>query len=506
MKIGKFNISKTWLIIIVIILLVVGYYSVKQLLKDPTEGYILEKVDRGEVVQEISETGSVQATDNISLGFKALGKIESIKVFVGQEVTKGQILASLDINQLNQQLKNYQAALDVAKAQYQKLVNGYTQEDIKVYEDARDSAKQNLAGAYSSAINTIIDTYTKSYNALNAVDDIQDSYFSLVDQPGIRVIENRDKIQKNVNEIKKYLDAVNSDPSQNNIDNAISEITKFLQEISSSLKIVRETVDEGTYFFDVSSTDKTSLDTQKGYINTAITNITSSQQSISSYKIALQSAESNLALRNAEPRQEDVDVYLAQIRQAEANVSLYQAQIYDAYLRSPLDGKITKINAKAGEIVSSSQAVVNLLSSNPFQIKVDVYEQDVVKLKVDNEVEVTLIAFPREPLLGKVVSIDPAEKIVDQVVYYEVTIDFSNDIDGIRSGMTADLIIKTDKKGDVLRVPKNAVESIEGKDMVEIVNNGQVEERQIEVGLEGDDYFEIISGLQEGEEVVTGRR
>jgi len=500
------KISKTWIVIIVIILLVIGYYSVKQLLKDPTEGYILETVDKGEVIQQVSETGSVQATDNISLGFKALGKIENINVVVGQEVRKGQILASLDVNQLNQQLKNYQAALDVAKAQYQKLLNGYTPEDIKIYEDARDSARQDLSSAYSSAVNTIIDTYTKTYNALNAVNEIQDSYFSLVDQPGIKVIESRDKMQESVRGIRNHLDSIESDSSENNIDNAISQIIKFVQEISSSLKTVREMLDEGAYYFDVSSADKTSLDNQKTYINTALINITDSQQSISSYKIALQSAESSLTLRKAEPRQEDIDVYLAQIRQAEANVSLYRAQIYDAYLRSPLDGKITKINAKAGEVVSASQAVVNLLSSNPFQIKVDIYEQDIVNVKVDNEVEVTLIAFPRDLLLGKVVSIDPAEKIVDQVVYYEVTIDFSNIIEGIRPGMTADLIIKTNKKDNILRVSKSAVDTIDGKDMVEVMSKGKVESRQIEVGLEGDDYFEVVSGLQEGEMVVLGKK
>ena len=52
--------------------------------------------------------------------------------------------------------------------------------------------------------------------------------------------------------------------------------------------------------------------------------------------------------------------------------------------------------------------------------------------------------------------IDPAEKIVDNVVYYEVTIDFSNQAEGIKSGMTADIVIETNKKDNVLMIPKNS--------------------------------------------------
>mgnify|MGYP001595445541 CR=1 FL=1 len=70
MKIGKINISRTWMIIIIAVLAVVGYYVVKSFFKSPTEGFVIEKISKGQVLQEISETGSVKATEDISLGFK----------------------------------------------------------------------------------------------------------------------------------------------------------------------------------------------------------------------------------------------------------------------------------------------------------------------------------------------------------------------------------------------------------------------------------------------------
>ncbi len=72
--------------------------------------------------------------------------------------------------------------------------------------------------------------------------------------------------------------------------------------------------------------------------------------------------------------------------------------------------------------------------------------------------------------------------------------------------MTADIIIKTNSKDNVLRVAKNAIENINGKDMLQVITNGKVEDRQITAGLEGNDYVEVLSGLSEGEEVITGKK
>ncbi|MFH1968171.1 MAG: efflux RND transporter periplasmic adaptor subunit [bacterium] len=502
----RFKLSKTWIVIIVIILLVAGYFGLKQLLKNPLDIYIIESVEKGDVLQEISETGNVQATDNISLSFKTVGRIQNINVRIGDEVKRGQILGSIDASQTSSQLKNYQAALNIAKSQYDKLINGYTPEDIKTYEGARDSAEHDLDSEYASAINILEDAYTKIYNSLTTVNGIQSSYFSLVDQQGIKVIDRKAEIRESTDNVKKYFDIARASSNSGDVDNAINQAIISLNNVSSALKVIRDICDEGIYNYKVSSTDKTSLDTQKGYINTALTNVTTSQQDIKFYKIALQKAEDNLFLRQAEPRQEDIDVYKAQIEQAEANVSLYQSQLNEAYLISPIDGKVTDINYKIGEVASINQPVINLLSSNPFQIKADIYEQDIVNVKVNDSVWVTLIAFSKNPIMGKVVLIDPAEKIVDQVVYYEVTIDFPNELEGIRSGMTADIVIQANKRENVLRVQKNVVTNIDGREIIQIVGSGKIEDREIVTGLEGNDYYEVISGLNEKDKIITGKK
>ena len=124
-------------------------------------------------------------------------------------------------------------------------------------------------------------------------------------------------------------------------------------------------------------------------------------------------------------------------------------------------------------------------------------------MAIGNPVSITLAAFLDEALAGRVVSINPAEKIVGGVVYYEITVDFEKEKAGIKSGMTADIVIEVAKKENVLVVPREALLKINGKRTVKILEGGEPQEREVEIGLEGDDLIEIISGLENGQPVIA---
>ena len=150
-----------------------------------------------------------------------------------------------------------------------------------------------------------------------------------------------------------------------------------------------------------------------------------------------------------------------------------------------------------------TESIITLLPASPYKIEVDIYEEDIVKMKIGNKVEILLIALPSEIFEGQIISIDPAEELIDGVVYYTVTVNFDKTPEGIRPGMTVDLIIKTALKEDVLIVPGDAIEKKDGKNIVQVFQDNQAEERKIEIGLIGsDDIIEILSGLAEGEKVI----
>lgn len=510
--------KKIILVIIIIFLLSLGIYL--GFLKKEKPELSLTQVSRGTVTQEVSETGQVKVGEEINLSFKNAGRIEKISVRVGELIKESQVLAGLDTQELKIQLEEAQANLSISQAKLDKLLAGASPEEIQIAKTkvsnaqiSLDGAKKDLTDSYEDALLTLDDTYLKIDNALEIVKTIQRTYFTSYDQESIRVIESRDKIENNLSKVKVYLDLAKSNSQPESVETALAETKKSLEATFSGLTIVRQICEEPSYRDRVSSTNKTSLDNQRTNINTALTNITNSQQTISTNKLSLELSRGKLQLSQdelnlliAKPRQEDIDLYQAQVNQAQTKIQLLENQLEDAVLKSPVSGQVKKISKKEGETVQPMRqdAVISLLPSLPFEIEADIYEEDVVKMDINNLVDISLVAFPGQVFQGKVISIEPAEKVIEGVVYYQVTIVFEKEPpQGLKPGMTADLIIKTVSKENVLIIPESSIQKKEGKSIIQVFKNGLISEREIEIGLRGsNELVEVISGLKEGEEVI----
>ena len=346
------------IIIIGVVLVLVGIIASQTFLKNGKQNFSVEEVKKGNLVQEVSETGTVELGQTLNLSFKTAGRIESVYVKVGDKVSSGQSLAKLDANQLQIQYEEAKANVAAAQAKLDKLIAGASAEEIQVVQTgvnnaqiALDQAEQNLEDAYQDAINTLDDAYLKLYNTTEVVKTIQRTYFYLYDPEGVKVGENKKNIESNLAKAKFYLDIAKNNSSEGNINSANSEMRDALNSTSLALSSIRQSCEEPLYRSNVSSTDKTSLDTQRTNINTALTNITSFQQTISSMKLTfdsaqgdLQAAEDQLALKTAKPRQEDINLYQAQVNQTQAQADLLGNQIWDATLKSPTAGQITSID------------------------------------------------------------------------------------------------------------------------------------------------------------------
>lgn len=477
-KIFNFIKARKGLIIVAVIVVIIVIIFFNPFSKKEN-GLQIGKVTKGTIVQEVSETGSIEPSQEIQLGFRTSGRVGSVSVKVGDVVARGAELASLDKANLFIQLDQARASLSVAQTQSSKLS-----------KDARDAASQNLNDAYKDALNTLDDAYLKIYNAYNAVASLQSTYFSSTDQEGIKIVDNKALINDSLNAVKLPLDAAKISLNHNDIDNAISVMKNSLKNTSDALKIIREACEQGVYYSRITAADKTIIDNQKSYVITALTNTTNAEQTISSDKISLQTAE------------DQIGYYQAKVEESQANVNSLQQQILDATIRAPIAGVITKVDKKVGETIQGAELPITLISSDPLQIKVNIYEEEIVKIKVDNPVNIKVAAFPDETLAGKVIAIDPAEKLIDGVVYYEITIAFDQMKDGLKAGMTADIVIETARKDNILIIPREAVRE-NGKTTVLVYKNKETSERDVEMGLQGNNNeVEVISGLSEGEEIV----
>ncbi len=499
---------KKIILIIIVIVIVLGFVIYQFFLKKEKPKFTLEKVSKGEVIKEVSETGEVKISEETNLSFKNSGRIEKIYVEVGDIIKVGQELAKLDTSQLLIELAEAKADLEVAKAKKTDAKTSLetAKQDLK---DIEAGAEEDLKNAYEDALNTLDDAYLKIYNAFNVASLVQRSYFISSDQEGIRVRDNKNIIENILNQAKSYIDEAKKDSQNEKTDTALLEVKDALSDTKDALEIIRDMTETITYRNTVSSSDKTSLDNQKSYINTGLTNLINAQQTISTAKITndtnINNAKAKVSAFETQLKEEgeNIGLYPAQVNQCLAKISLLENQIQEAILKSPGDGQITKINKREGEVVQPTDSVISFLPSAPFQIEVDIYEEDIVNVKIGDPVRITLAAFPNESFGGKVVSIDPAEKLIEGVVYYKVTIDFEEAKEGIKPGMTADIVIESAKKDNVLVISKGTIEKINGRKIVKVFKNGNVEEREIEIGLEGsNDLVEVISGLNEGEEVV----
>ncbi|OHA71133.1 MAG: hypothetical protein A3H01_00335 [Candidatus Wildermuthbacteria bacterium RIFCSPLOWO2_12_FULL_40_9] len=499
--------KKAVVVFIIIAALIFGYQIFFK--KNKTD-LVLFNVVKGDVTQEVSETGQVQKGEEIDLNFKTAGRIESVSIRAGDKVISGQELARMDTQQLQIQLGEAQSALNVIEA---KRDDANLSLDAARQELADTIATQNekVDKEYKDAITVVDDVYLNAYNAFAFMDLLKRTYFtSYPTQESGKIFDNVFEIEKVIGVIEVHVDEIKKGFDKEKINSALDELGDEIIAVRNQLEQARITIETSSYRSIVSNTDKSSLDAHKSNINGVYSDFVAAKADISLAEViaqaAINSAESTVySLEN----QLDVDrdgLYESQVNEARLRVRLLAEQIEDATLKSPVDGQVARVNKKAGETAQPAdlEPVISVLPLIPFEVETDIYEEDVVKINVGNPVDISLVPFPDKIFAGMVVAIDPAEKIIDGVIYYEVNIVFVDDVpQNLKPGMTADVNIRTGLREGVIIIPEEALSSDNGKKTVQVMKNRKIEEREIRVGLEGSDgMVEVLSGLQEGEKVV----
>ncbi|HOW12957.1 MAG TPA: efflux RND transporter periplasmic adaptor subunit [Candidatus Pacearchaeota archaeon] len=504
-----FKNKRFLIIIILIIILIIGGFVFYRSSKGEEKGFPFEEIKKGTVVEEISESGIVENSEKLDLGFDSAGRIEKIYVREEEDVLRGQELAKLDTTQLEIQLEEAKAGLKVIKAQQEntEVSLGNAKKDL---ENAQRIAKENLKIENKRAIDAIEDSYLKSYNVFNVINDLKEKYFERGDWESITMSDEKNNIEKMVKEISNHRNYT-IDSSTDDIEESLLIIQKSLLKIKKSLEEIRKIADTSGYQKIISDADKSLIDNQQVIINTAYNSVVECLSKISSVKATnkanIDKIQAQIKEIESQLKGKSDGFYTTKIEQAQVQISLLENKIMQSVLKSPADGKIIKIYKKEGEVAQFGEKIMSLLYSKPFEIKVDIYEEDVGKIKVGNPVKITFPALPNKEYSGTVVFINPIEKVINDVVYYEVKIVPNENIKNIKTGMTADVVIITNERKDVLVVPKEAIHKKDDKKFVNVLkDDGTFEEREIKVGLEGDDVWEVISGLKEGEKVITGKK
>lgn len=186
-------------------------------------------------------------------------------------------------------------------------------------------------------------------------------------------------------------------------------------------------------------------------------------------------------------------------------------------LKAPFAGVVTTLDAEVGQLATAGTPVITVATTDQLEITANVPETDALKLKPDLTAKISLDAVPGPPparlapfgggrptLAGRVVTIAPAAAILEGVPTYEITIALLATDVALKPGLTADINIETAARDSVVAIPRRAIITRDGQQLVRVQEADEtVREQNVTTGLLGSDGFiEITSGLTAGQTVL----
>jgi len=475
-------------------------------------------VQRGNISNSITGTGNLALAKTADLAFDITGTVLDINVEEGATVSKGDILASLDTSQWEEQLKVLENAVKTAERNLRNAKRQITARDLGIRQaelDLRSSQETALSIPVVKSAQLEVD------NAKKALDDV---LANAIDDPSL-------------------------------LSTTIPSIQQHLVDAQRNLK----TILSGSGY---------------SISNDVALQIARTQLSVEQSQRQLEDAQ--IAAEDAVQARDDAAQALT-----DAQENLTEARSFSPLIVAPFDGFITKIDVSGGDEVKKGQLAMQIAEPDKFEADILVGENDIFQVSLDSTATVQVDALSGTSLPAKVTYIAPTATSQQGVVNYGVrvevqSIDFSKTPpvqpglgssdntsianiterfkeavkqgkmtqeqaeqmlkqmeDGkmgqgsfgtpgsgvpinqfaqsssantsLKQGLSVTVNIVTSQKQDVLMVPSDAILRKASGSVVTVRKNGLDEQRTVITGISDWQYTEIVSGLQENEEVVINR-
>ncbi len=237
----------------------------------------------------------------------------------------------------------------------------------------------------------------------------------------------------------------------------------------------------------------------------------------------LEAAEAELRSREAAVR-----AARGRVEQAGATLTSARHDVSRVTFNSPIDGIVTKINVEEGEVAligtmnQPGTILMTVADLGVMEATIDVDETDVVAVQPDQPATITIDAFPDTTFTGRVTEVGTSPRVVptatgpnEEATDFEVVITLDGSLPAPRSGLSCSAEIRTAERDAILTIPIQSLvvrsvadDAAEGgvaeKEGVFVVRDGTARFVPVRVGITGERHFEVRSGLEEGEQVVSG--
>jgi len=508
-------------------------------------------VSSGSLSVSVSGSGSVEPAQTRALAFAVSGTVAEVLVQVGDTVSAGQALASLDAQELQMavdqaaaNLKSAQAAvaaangegateadiasaqasLQSAKASYEKTRTG----SVTAAELA--SAKAQLASAQAQ-LDDLLDgpTAAELASAQNTVTQAQLSLASQKASLSAAKTKAESAMTTESNSLRDAQDSYSTiywnnrkvvggpgDLSQSAKDEeaaalrAVTNAEESLKQAQLSYEQAQEAEITGVAQAEASLKDAQTQLTELQAGPTA--------SEVASARASVASAQANLTSLQSPATAQDLAIARASVEQAQlsldsltqpgsasavasAAASLAQAQVaYDqakldlanGTLAAPFDGVVSAVSADVGD--DASAATISVIDQRQFYVDLSLSESDIGGVAVGQPVTLTFDALSDVTIEGAVQTVAPVATVSSNVATYTVRVSFAPGDAAIKAGMTATGAITTAQHEGALLVPSRAIQTVNGQKVLQVQQAGQPPAMvQVETGLASDGMTEILS-------------
>jgi len=420
-------------------------------------------IKRGNLAISVSGTGTVITDKSVDLGFPLAGKVDNVVVQLGDRVSIGQTLATLDgIEALKVDIENKQLVLQTAQ---------------KNLEDLKANGPASLAQALADQAQAQSD-YQAAKNNLHARGDSRcapskiSAYF----------FENLFATGR-VNTWQSYLDDGSTGYGANYILTALRPMKREQYVSYVNLKYCEGYTDQ---------------------------EILTSQANLSMAEATLQANEKKYQdmVANSGLIPQDTAIAEAEVKNAELQVALSRNNLENASIVSPIDGTVTVINGTSGQTIEKGIFLTVTDLDHPI-IKVNIDQSDLQSFVIGSSAQVTFDALPARSFSGTLTQILPivaslrSANVVQGLVVLENGVLPSGKV--LPVGLNANVEITLRKADNVLIIPIQSLYQPAAQSAYVVVVNsqGNPEKREVEVGLKATAFVEILNGLKEGERVIT---
>jgi len=521
--------SKTRLAITIVVLGVVGYFGYKHFTATaaPTR-YVLDQVSKQTIVTSVSGTGQVSQDRTVNITPPGSGKLTAVNVKQGQAIKAGQAIAVLDETNNSIALNQARAGLVSAQANYDQVLAGTTPQDIQLAkltldsdQQALDQANSNLttvtkqqaqavANAYTALLNSTPQAIAATSNIGSGGMTISGTYTDTT--PGSYTIiaySSGAGLQFSVTGLEIATGTINKNsPSPLGAKGLYLTFSGSIYNNDSWTITLPNTL--AANYNNNYNAYQTALLNQSSQLSSAQNQVIAAQNKISQDKI-------NLQVKQQPPTNQQVESAKASLTNAQAQLA--NAQIaYDNYvLKAPFDGTVAQLNNRTGDQVAATTNIATVITNQSIAV-ISLNEVDVAKVKEGQRATMTFDAIADLSISGKVGQVDQIGTVSQGVVNYNVKVAFDTEDARVKPGMSVNVAIITQTKPDVLAVPISAVKTLNGRTYVLTLDPKQTvadanqtgvtsgvapSQITVQTGISNDTYTEILSGLNEGDTVVT---